>query len=98
MTAPPGDLNRIRQTCIEILAVIDRELTNSYYHRQIWTEVKDAVVARYPSANAAFINAFTQTYASSQVSTVRRLADHDDNTQSLWQVYEKMRRNPKLIA
>lgn len=98
MTAPPGDIPTIRANCIERMDVITKELTRCFYHQQIWTQVRDAVVERFPTADSSFINTFSQTYGNSQVMAIRRLVDQEEQTQSLWQLYEKVRRNPTVLS
>ena len=98
MTVPPGDVPAILMNCLSRLELIATELTRCFYHQQIWSEVRSAMAQRFPDANPSFINTFSQTYGNSQVMAIRRFVDHDDQTESLWQLYDKVPRNPMVLS
>ena len=98
MTAPPGDLAKIRANCRDRLRVVEKELTRCYYHQQVWTDIREAITKRFPNADGTFINSYSQMYGTGQAMAIRRLVDHDEKPWSLWRLYDMVRRNPQLLS
>ncbi len=98
MTAPPADIAAIRNACVARLRAAIDDLTHCYFHKMVWSKVAEATSTQHPHADASFINIFSQVYANSQASAVRRLADNNADSGSLWRLYEDVRRNPKVLS
>lgn len=98
MTAPPGDIPKLRQNAIEAMARIEQELMIASLNRQLYEEVRSEVVRQHPTSDATFLNSYSGLYARSQMMAIRRLADTDDSTDSLWQLIQRIRSNPSIAS
>lgn len=99
MTAPPGDLEQLRVDLLGRIDVAQDEITRAHLHRQIFREVRDAIVAEHPAADGTFLFSYGELYAHSQAMFVRRMADrHPDRPNSLWWIAERIRRNPGVAS
>lgn len=98
MTASASGRRRKREQWVDALEVIFQELSNAYWHRGIFEELRDEVVARNPTANGAFLFSYDRLYAGWTMMMLRRLADHDDRNVSLWRILDGIRRDPMCVA
>ena len=98
MTAPPAEKAAVRASWAARLGRVDSHLTQAYVHRDIWQAVRDEIVRVNPSADGGFLASYTQVYAEALMTTIRRIADKDPATDSLWATWEKVRRNPGFAS
>lgn len=98
MTAPPAEKAAARANWAARLGRVDSHLTQAYVHREIWQAVRDEIVRVNPSADGGFLASYTQVYAEALMTTIRRIADKDPSTDSLWATWEKVRRNPAFAT
>jgi hypothetical protein len=97
LTAPPGDLARLRLELLAILDEIEHEIMYAYVYKRIYTEMRDEITERRADSDATFLNSYSHLYARGQVMMIRRLADRgDDKPRSLWWVIERIRKNPAI--
>ncbi len=93
MTAPTKDRDAIRNRWRERLKRVDSHITQAFVHRHIWQSVRDEIVRVNPTSDGQFVESCTRVYAESIMLTIRRLADTDDNTDSLWALWAAIRAN-----
>lgn len=98
MTAPRKDRDQIRTRWIERLGRVDSHVTQMYVHRNIWEALGSEIVSENPSTDGQFLDSYTQLYAESVMVAIRRLADSDQETDSLWSLWEAIRRNPEVAT
>ena len=96
MTAPPAERAATRAKWAARLVRVDSHLTQAYVHREIWQALRDEIVRVNPTADGGFVASYTQIYAESLMTTIRRIADKDPDSDSLWATWERVRRNPCL--
>jgi hypothetical protein len=95
VTAPPKDRDRIRAGWSGRLRQVDSHVTQMYVHRHIWEAVRDEIVRVNPATDGQFIESYTRLYAETVMMAIRRLADEDNSTDSLWSLWDAVRRNPE---
>lgn len=98
MTAPAADLPDLKANILASVAAINQEVTHAYLHRKVYTEVRDEIIARHPQADGTFLNSYSAVYARAQIMAIRRITDKSEKTGSLWQVIQRLRKNPKLAS
>lgn len=98
MNAPAADLSNLKANILTSVAAINQEVTHAYLHRKVYTEVRDEIIARHPQADGTFINSYSALYARAQIMAIRRITDKSKETDSLWQVIQRLRNNPKLAS
>jgi hypothetical protein len=99
VTAPPANHDAVFAAWLELLEKVNRQIHVAMLHRKLWTQVRDAVIARHPDADGTLINSYGDVYWDSQVMAVRRLADqYPDRPVSLWWLLERIRRNPEVVT
>lgn len=97
MTAPPGDLAEMRERLTAHVAEVQDEITRGHLHRQLFNEVRTAIIAEHPESDGTFLFSYGEVYAHSQALLVRRMADRSDSKpNSLWWALERVRRNPGI--
>ena len=87
MTAPPSERAATRAKWAARLVRVDSHLTQAYVHRGIWQALRDEIVRINPTADGGFLASYTQIYAESLMTTIRRIADKDPD--SLWATWER---------
>lgn len=98
MTAPPNDRSRIRAIWARRLEQVDSQLTQAYVHRDIWQALRDEIVRVNPRSDGGFLASYTRLYAESTMMTIRRMADDDPDSDSLWSIWDRVRRNPECAS
>ena len=98
MTAPPSERAAARAKWAARLERVDSHLTQAYVHREIWQALRDEIVRVNPTADGGFLGSYTQIYAESLMTTIRRIADKDPDSDSLWATWERVRRNPAFAT
>ena len=98
MTAPPSERAAARAKWAARLERVDSHVTQAYVHREIWQALRDEIVRVNPSADGGFLGSYTQIYAESLMTTIRRIADKDPDSDSLWATWERVRRNPAFAT
>jgi hypothetical protein len=98
MTAPPTERAAARAKWAARLERVDSHLTQAYVHREIWQALRDEIVRVNPTADGGFLGSYTQLYAESLMTTIRRIADKDPDSDSLWATWERVRRNPAFAS
>jgi hypothetical protein len=97
VTAPAGQHPELAAKWRENIAGLAEELNLAWIDRSVFVAVRDALV-RNPGPDATFLLSYSRVYAQSQVMLVRRLADDDDMSRSLFALLERMKRNPAVIT
>lgn len=98
MSAPPGQLAAIRSKLNDQLVLAQRQLTRAHLHRQVYRDVREAIVAQHPHAPATFIMSYAETYITHQLMLIRRLTDRSsDRPVSLHWIIQKVRNNPRVV-
>jgi hypothetical protein len=64
----------------------------------MWQALRDEIVRVNPTADGGFLASYTQIYAESLMTTNRRIADKDPDSDSLWATWERVRRNPAFAS
>lgn len=98
VTIPPRDYDRELAKWREWMKAMWTQLAQAYLHQQVWTEVRDAIAERYREADQTFLWSYTRVYAQAQVMMVRRFADTNPTSQSLWVVIDKLERSPGVMS
>lgn len=98
MTASAGERRRKRTRWIEQLDIVSHEISRAYWHRDVYNEIRREIIERNPEADGGFLASYTRLYLESTMSTVRRLAEHDDRNVSLWRIWDAIARDPKCVS
>jgi hypothetical protein len=80
------------------LTSIERELVRAHFHQLIWTEMRDAILERFPDAHVAFLVSYSRVYAEAQMVAIRRLTDERKGVASLAALIRDIRRRPQVIT
>ena len=97
MTAPPGDIPKLREHVRKTLKSVENELNHAYLHKRLYVETRDEFTAKYPEADHTFLQHYSRLYADRQVMAIRRMVDNStDRPVSLWWVLERLRKNPGI--
>ena len=67
-------------------------------HGEIWQALRDEIVRVNPTADGGLLASYTQIYAESLMTTIRRITDKDPDSDSLWATWERVRRNPAFAS
>ena len=94
MSAPAGQCNQVRRKWSARLARIDSQIVHAYVHRHLWESVREQIIEVNPDADGQFLGSYTTLYAESVMMMIRRLADTDDNSGSMWRLWDSIKRNP----
>ena len=99
VSAPEREHDTLFEEWVRLLESIDHQITMSMLHRQIWFDIRQAVIDLHGNKDGTFINSYGAVYWDSQVMVVRRLADtHRDKPDSLWWLMERVRTNPAVMS
>ena len=97
MTAPPGDIPKLREHVRNTLKGIANELREAYLHKRLYVETRDEFTAKYPEVDHTFLQNYSRIYADRQIMAIRRMVDRSsDRPVSLWWVVERLRKNPEI--
>lgn len=97
MTAPPGDIPKLREHVRQTLKSIETELCEAYLHKRLYVETRDEFTAKYPEADHTFLRNYSRIYADRQIMAIRRMVDRSsDKPVSLWWVVEALLKNPEI--
>ncbi len=94
MTAPPTQHEKVIEQWRHHLEGIAAELREARLQRTVWEEFRDEVIARRPDCDGTFLYVFSQQYASTQLSRVRRLTERSGSALSLVNLIDAIQRNP----
>jgi hypothetical protein len=99
VTAPSGEIDRLRADVVGRLDAVEREVMLGYVDKQLWTAMRSEIATRRPAADGTWFNHYSNMYAAGQAMRIRRLADDSrDRPDSLWWLIERVRRNPAIAG
>lgn len=97
MTAPPAESLRLREIAADFVAHVQAEVLAASVHRQMYRDVRDAILRGYPRADSTFLWSYAQLWSRNQLFVIRRCCEEGDTrVKSLWSVLERVRRNPQI--
>jgi hypothetical protein len=76
---------------------VKNEIFHLYHHRQIWREMRLALLEASPDEQV-FLDHYARLYADRQVVAIRRLIDPDRGTQSIYGLTTKLADQPSLLS
>lgn len=97
MTAPPGSRREIFEDWQRWITTVKDELVRAHFHQYLWTELRQAIGQRTPDADATFLIHYNRLYADTQMMTIRRVADVDNQTASLGRLLTSIPKNPRVL-
>jgi AbiU2 len=98
MTAPKADRDALFASWRERLTKIQQQLYLGFLQQKLWTEMREEIPRRRPTADATFLVSYAQLYVAGQMLLVRRLADDDESTHSLASLIQAIKKNPDVMT
>lgn len=82
MTAPESDHDRLWSSWVERVDRLYPEVRDATHHRDIWTQVRNALVERENEVDWTFFRSWTPCYVAWQMMFVRRMTDKSDGSKN----------------
>lgn len=98
MTAPPAEHERLLTRWSDWIERITLDLIRGHLHQHVWRSVRDEILRVRPEADQSFLVSYSAIYADGQVMRVRRIADTHPDSDSLINLLDAIRRNPKVMT
>ena len=99
MTAPPKDQDTLFkewQNRIEDLVVNEIDLLN--YRQDLFAQVRDDAVERYPDRDFTWVSHYACLYAHGQALALRRLCERDPAVRSLYSLINAVGRDKEVLS
>ena len=99
VTAPPKDQDTLFkewQNRIEDLVVNEIYLLN--YHQDLFAQVRDDAVERYPDRDFTWVSHYACLYAHGQALALRRLCERDPAVRSLYSLINAVGRDKEVLS
>lgn len=101
MTLPPKLHDEVHKKWRDWLEAIDPHVTNLFHDREIWREVRDALLADTEATSDTFLASYTRQYVGSSAMAVRRLADpnaKDNDSHSIGALIDDIGKQPGVMT
>jgi AbiU2 len=98
MTAPQGQQDHLLQRWREQLAKIREHIIRGFLYQVVWTELREEIQGRRPTADGTFLVSYSAGYVAGQMLLVRRLADKDPRSDSLVSLIKRIARNAGVLT
>jgi hypothetical protein len=98
MTAPPADHEKILASWCRRLDRIRRQLLMGHLHHSIWTSMRDEIQRLGSEQDLTFLRSYMTMYVEGEVMLVRRVADTQDDSHSLFTLIDAIQANPGVMT
>ena len=99
MTAPSKDQDALFQGWQgRIEDLLENEIHLLNYHQDLFTQVRDDAVQRYPEPSFAWVVHYAHLYAHRQAVALRRVCEKQSEVRSLYSLIDSIKRNIEVLS